>query len=98
MSKATKSAFGEEAMAAYRKFLNGKTLIEAQLRVSTFSAKRFQEKIHSIESNAPAWVHRTGRPDVIQASMLKIDTAIKEDRLEDADKTADEILKLIKAK
>ena len=96
MVKLRKGAFDEEAMAAYRKFLSGKTLREAQLSVSTFSPKRFHEKIQLIEAAAPAWAQKTGRPEVIQSMMMKIDAALKANRLEDADKTADEILKLIK--
>lgn len=97
MSYLSKGAFGDEAMAAYKKFLNGKVLREQQRPVSAFSAKQLQEKIRSIQSEAPAWVQRTGRPDLIQALMMKLDASIKGNRLEDADKTADDILKLINA-
>ena len=96
MSKLSKNAFGEEAMAAYRKFLNGKTLREQRLPVSTFSTKRLKEKIDSIQLKAPAWAQRTGRTDLFRVLMMKLDASIKGNRLEDADKTADEILNLIR--
>ncbi len=86
----------EEALSAYRKFLSSAPLKEQPRPASQFSPERFQAKMRNIEAEAPAWVARTRRPDLLQSLMMKIDASIKAAHFQDADKAADEVLKLLK--
>lgn len=85
----------QEALSAYRKFLSGAVLKEAPWPETAFSPQRFQNKVHKIQAEVPAWVQRTHRPDLMQPLMMKLDAAIKSNRFLDADNAADEILKLL---
>lgn len=85
----------EEALASYRKFLKGESLKERTRPANMFSVKRFQQKIQTIQSEAPAWVRKTGNMEQMHRLMTQLDSSIKGQRIEDADKTADEILQLI---
>jgi len=84
-----------EALAAYAKFLRGKPLVEQERSPNTFSVNRFRGKIETIQKELPSWVARTGRPDIAQSHMQKLDAFIKAGRLQDADAAANEILKLM---
>ena len=84
----------EEALAAYRKFLRGESLNEAPL--SSFSPVVFQGKIKSIQKELPLWVQRTQGQSSVQPLVQKLDASIRNNRFQEADKTADEILSLIR--
>jgi len=88
----------DEALSAYRKFLNGKTLVEQPRSTNQFSIKRFQAKIKEIQVQVPAWVQKTRRVEIVQPLMTKLDGLIKNNRFEDADKMADQILNLVNGK
>jgi hypothetical protein len=85
----------DEALAAYAKFLNGKALVEQQRSPNSLSVTRLRGKIEKIQKELPSWVARTGRPDLAQSHMQKLDRFIKAGRLEDADSAANEILELM---
>lgn len=85
----------DEALAAYRKFLEGLPLQELARPANQLSVKGLQKKIRTIQAEAPLWVRRTGRVGDLQARMSELDGAIKAGRVADADKSADKILKLI---
>jgi hypothetical protein len=88
----------QEALLAYRKFLSGGALKEEPRSTNAFSPQRLQQKVHTIQAQVPLFVQRTHRPDLIQSLTKKLDAAIKANRFEDADKAADQVLKLIDAK
>jgi hypothetical protein len=84
-----------EALAAYRKFLSGKPLHE-QFTLSTgFSPEKFKQKIDRIQLALPKWMEKVRRPDLVEPLMHKLDALIKSNRFEEANRTADEVLKLI---
>jgi len=96
MSRLGEIAFSDEALAAYRKFLSGGALTEMRQSQIAFSPQRFQQKIHLIQQEAPIWVQRSHRPDMVHTLEFQIDMAIKAHRFQDADKDADRLLQLIK--
>ena len=56
---------------------------------------KFREKIHTIQVQVPRWIEKTRRPDLVQPLMVKLDKSIKENRWQDADKMADQIVNLV---
>jgi hypothetical protein len=85
---------GEEALRAYRKFLRGEQLVEAVSTTSTY-LERLPAKIHRIQQELPAWIQKTGKQALAEPLMQKLDLAVKANDFVEAEKTADEILKLL---
>lgn len=85
-----------EAISAYRKFLSTSPLIESKRPTTTFSPVAFQRKVRTIQSEAPAWIQRTRRVEEIQPLMMRLDSAVKGNQFQEADKLADQILELLK--
>jgi hypothetical protein len=83
---------GEDALQAYRKFLNGVPLIEAKTEPSL--TERLPVKIHKIQKELPAWMQKNSSKNVA-ALMQKLDEDLKGKNFGEADKTADEILTLM---
>ena len=83
---------GEEALGAYRKFLKGDPLIEGQITLTLLD--RLPPKIHKIQEELPAWIKKTGdtEPTVL---MQRLQEQLKGKYFEEAEKTADAILKLM---
>jgi hypothetical protein len=84
----------EEALQAYRKFLKGEPLFEAKTEALTLM-ERLSPKIHKIQKDLPAWVQKTGYTDKTTALMQKLDGFLKASNSEEAEKTADSILKMM---
>lgn len=87
----------EEAIFAYRKFLTGKSLQEKPRSAGQFSPARMQQKMHQIQVLAPVWVQRTKRLDIVKTHIERVESALKANRFEDAEREADQLLQLIKA-
>jgi len=83
---------GEEALQAYRKFLDGEPLIEGKETVSLM--ERLPPKIHKIQAELPAWLQLTGNQEAA-ALMQKLRENLKGKNLEEAEKAADTLLKLM---
>ena len=86
---------GEEALRAYRKFLKGEPLIEAKTDALTL-LERLPPKIHKIQKEFPAWMQKTANPEAA-ALMQQLEEQVKNRNFEEAEKTADSILKLMGA-
>ncbi len=86
---------GDEALAAYRKFLSGQSLKEIARSNGQFSPAKLRRKLDQIQVALPAWVQRTRRPDLVQGMMEKLDGYIKAGKILDADAQADQILKVL---
>jgi hypothetical protein len=84
---------GEEALRAYRTFLAGKPLAEAKTDTSTY-LERLPPKIHKIQAKLPAWMQKHGNKEA-EALMQKLDGELKAKDFEEAEKTADSILKMM---
>ena len=85
---------GEEALRAYRKFLKGDPLIEAKTEALTLM-ERLPPKIQKIQKELPAWIQKTGNKDKATALMQKLEEHLKAKDFEEAEKTADSILKMM---
>jgi hypothetical protein len=85
--RATENA---EALAAYAKLLRGQQLSQHS------AAESLQSKLHRVQNEAPEWVRRTGRQQEMMPLTQKLSLLLKEKRFAEADKTADEILALMK--
>jgi hypothetical protein len=91
---------GEEALRAYRKFLKGEPLIEGEMVASLM--ERLPPKIHKIQADVGNWIQETGKKDKpaalkAMALMQKLQTQIKAKDFEEAETTADELLKMVRA-
>lgn len=90
-----KIAEGSDALAAYRKFLNGEKLGEAQVPdlLSTLPAN-LRVKIQKVQAALPGWLQNHG-PAQIQDNIENLGQALEDQRFNDAEKTTDAILKKI---
>lgn len=85
-----------EALSAYRKFLKGESLVEAQKTSAASSSEQLRAKIDRVQRQLPAWVN--GRPERMQTAKLmmeRLEGALKSNNFQQADAAADEFLKLI---
>jgi hypothetical protein len=79
-------------MRAYRKFLKGDPLIEAEVVASLM--ERLPPKMRKIQQEFPAWLQRTGNregADLMQALQKQYEFK----NFEEVEKAADAILKLM---
>ncbi len=91
-----KGADNPEAINAYRKFLRGQTLVEDMTDLSEAVSGSLPNKIHQIQAALPGWIqNHPDRQSQIEPLMPQLEQAVKEGRLEDAQKVADKILRLI---
>ena len=83
-----------EALGAYRKFLNGGSLVESKTDTPTL-LDRLPTTIHKIQNVLPTWIQKTGRQAEAQPLMIELDAALKAKDFDRAEKVVDAILKLI---
>jgi hypothetical protein len=90
-----KIAEGSDALAAYRKFLDGEKLGEAQVPdlLSTLPAN-LRVKIQKVQAALPGWL-QNHEPAQIQDNVDVLGQALEDQRFNDAEKTIDAILKKI---
>jgi hypothetical protein len=88
----------DEALSAYRKFLTGKALIERAPLANAFSVSKFKAKIQAIQVEVPPWIQRARRVDIVQPRMMQLDSLCKQGKIQEADKVADEILRIVGGK
>jgi len=86
---------GVEALRAYRKFLKGDPLIEAKTEALTL-LERLPPKIHKIQKELPGWIQKTGNTDKATALMQELEKHLKAKNFEEAEKTVDSILEMIR--
>jgi hypothetical protein len=83
-----------ECLATYARFLRGESLVES---TGGFSAASFQDKMHQIQTDLPAWVQKSGRQAQAMPLVQKLKALTKDKQWQEADKVADEVLALIKS-
>lgn len=88
-----KATENPEALAAYAKFLRGEPLVESS---AGFSGAAFQAKMRRIQAELPAWVQKSGQQAQVMPVIQKLQSLIKEQKWQDADRLADELLYLMK--
>ena len=84
-----------EALAAYARFLRHATLVETA--PTGFSSEAFQDKMHRIQKELPEWGQKTRKPAQAMPLIQKLQAFLKERKWQEADKVADELLKLMKS-
>lgn len=85
---------GDEALIAYRKFLMGRPLTESAVTMTSI-LERLPAKIHRIQEELPNWLQRTGGQAKVEPLMQALDAALKANRLDEAEKLADQILEIL---
>jgi hypothetical protein len=85
---------GEEALQAYRKFLKGELLIEANTEALTLM-DRLPTKLHKIQKELPAWVQKTGNQEKATALMQELQRQLDAKNFEAAEKAADAVLEMM---
>jgi hypothetical protein len=89
-----KTAEGDNALAAYRKFLRGEQLTEAPMAEPQFPPESLPGKVHKIQDALPGYISANG-PAKVAPLMEKLQGALKGRQFNEAAKVADEILSLI---
>ncbi len=85
------AAEAPEALAAYRKFLDGEPLIEGD-----YAFPNLPERIQRIQRELPAWLQQhPGRQAEIEALLHELDGYVRENNYAEASRVADEILAII---
>ena len=93
MANLTKGAFGDEAVAAYRKFLRGEKLTEAPAsNTAAMPPVDLQEKVHKVQAALPLWLQEHG-PAQVQDNATKLSQSLDEQRFGDAMAAAEALLK-----
>ena len=85
---------GDEALAAYRKFLRGEVLVETA-SASTSYLERLPAKIHRIQQEMPAWIQKTGGQAQAAPLLTRLDAALKANDFTEAERVADLLLQLL---
>ena len=85
---------GEEALAAYRKFLRGEALLENATTTTSY-LERLPEKIHRIQQEMPAWIQKTGGQAQAAPLLTRLDAALKANDFTEAERVADLLLQLL---
>ena len=89
-----KIAEGDNALAAYRKFLRGEKLDEAPVPIPSVPPVGLEEKVHRVQAKLPGWIEKNG-PARVKGNVEKLEKSLKEKRFEEAAEAADAILKTI---
>jgi tetratricopeptide (TPR) repeat protein len=87
---------GEEALRAYRKVLRGDRLVEGPITLTLM--ERLPPKIRTIQQELPTWVQNAANKNQAAeatAFMQKLQEQLKGRNFEEAESTADSILKLM---
>jgi len=87
-------AESDDALKAYRTFLDGKTLVEAPIPIPVLPPTGLAEKVHAIQAKLPAWMQAHG-PAQVKDNVEKLQKALNDKHYDDADAAADAILKTI---
>jgi len=87
---------GDEALRAYRKFLRGDRLDEAKIETSSY-LERLPPKIQKNQKELPAWLPKAeaGNQKKATALMRQLKENLDAKNFEEAEKTADSILKMM---
>jgi hypothetical protein len=89
-----KIAESDDALDAYRAFLEGKTLADAPIPIPVIPPAGLADKVRAIAAKLPGWIAAHG-PALVKDDADKLQQALKEKRYDDADRDADVILKTI---
>jgi hypothetical protein len=84
---------GPEALAAFGKFLRGEKLVESA--ATGFSSEALQAKTQRIQKELPEWIQKSGKRAQAIPLVLKMQALTKDNKWQEVNNVADEILALI---
>ncbi|MBL7038029.1 MAG: hypothetical protein ISR77_05330 [Pirellulaceae bacterium] len=88
------SAFGEEAIAAYRKFLTGRPLVDKMVSVDN-PQLRIQAKMKRVRAGIERW-HRSGKdPSAVGKLMEGAQPLANDGKLDELEKLVDQALEML---
>jgi hypothetical protein len=90
-----KAAEADASVAAYRKFLKGEKLKEQPMPAPEIPSAELPNKMRMIQQQLPAYVDKNG-PARVSSLMQRLDGRMKQQKFEQAEKTADEVLQILK--
>jgi hypothetical protein len=90
-----KMAEADASVVAYRKFLTGGVLKEDPMPAPEIPSAALPEKMRIIQQRLPAYIDKNG-PARVSSLMQRLDELMKQKKFEEAEKTADEVLQIIK--
>jgi hypothetical protein len=88
------SAFGKEAIAAYRKFLSGQPLVEKPLSMET-SQLRIQTKMKRVRAGVERWLRSGKDPSAVAKLMEGAEPLAKSGKLDELEKLVDRALEML---
>ena len=94
MAALEKSAFGPQAVAAYKKFLAGEQLREDQSKAKDL-AKSIQEKVLKVRTGIEQWQAQHRDPSAIGRMMEDFEPLIRQGKYEEAEELLDQALKAL---
>jgi hypothetical protein len=90
-----KVAEADASVVAYRKFLKGEALKQQPMPAPEIPSAELPKKMHLIQQQLPTYVDKTG-PARVSSLMQRLDEQMKQQKFEAAEKTADEVLQILK--
>ena len=90
-----KVAEADASVAAYRKFLKGEELKEEPMPVPKIPSAELPQKMRLLQQQLSAYVDKNG-PARVSSLMQRLDQQMKQQKFAEAEKTADEVLQLLK--
>jgi hypothetical protein len=90
-----KVAEADASVVAYRKFLKGEVLKEDPMPAPEIPSAALPEKMRLIQQRLSSYVEKNG-PARVSSPMRRLDEQMKQQKLGDAEKTADEVLRIMK--
>ena len=93
----TKSAFGDEALAAYKKFLSGSPLSEKQASNDNPQA-RLQKKVRTFEAEAQKWKQEGRDLSPVGRIMQEFEPLMKQGKLPEAEAVLDRAIERLRGK
>jgi len=90
-----KVAEADASVAAYRKFLKGEELKEEPMPAPEIPSAELPQKMHEIQRRVRAYVDKNG-PGRLSSLMPRLDEQMKQQKFGAAEKTADEVLRILK--
>jgi hypothetical protein len=89
-----KSAFGDEALAAYRKFLSGETLEERDI-AADHPRIRLQRKMQRVQQGIRRWQRERRDPRPVGEILEQLEPLIRQGKIKEAEAVLDRALELL---
>ena len=88
------SAFGEEAMAVYHKFLQGEPLVEKEISMD-HPQFRIQAKMKRVQAGVKLWRESGKDPSEVEKLMQSVQSLMTENKLEEVEEVLDKAIEML---